>query len=122
MYGLLSKYTRAIGCEKYSGNRGSDPSKNILCFSKGPHYLWGWGVHKSKPAVITEVITRTSSDTQTTQLAFLKLITNLDSLILKIYFQAAHFCFNAEPKSVQLAHYQRKKKAFLEQSYHFQCH
>lgn len=29
---------------------------------------------------------------------------------LKIYFEAAHFSFNAEPKPVQLAHYQSKRK------------
>lgn len=68
------------------------------------------------------MITRSSLYTQTAQPAFLKLITNLDSLVLKIYFEAAHFCFNAEPKSVQLACYQSKKNALLEQSYHFQCH
>lgn len=56
------------------------------------------------------MISRSFLDIQTVKLAFLKLITNLESLILKIYFEAAHFCLNAKPKSVQLAHYQSKKK------------
>lgn len=30
-----------------------------------------------------------------------------------MYFGAAHVCFNAEPKSVQLAYYQSKKKSCL---------
>lgn len=70
----------------------------------------GVGDTKIKPPVITEMTVRSSLDTHTTQLALLKLITNLDSLILKIYFEAAHFSFNAEPKPVQLAHYQSKIK------------
>lgn len=61
---------------------------------------------KPKLPLVTGTLTRSSSDAETVQLAFAKLITNLDSLILKIHFKAAH----AEPKSVQLADYQSVKK------------
>lgn len=69
--------------------------------------VWGQrGNKKTKLPLVTGTLTRSSSDAETVQLAFAKLITNLDSLILKIYFKAAH----AEPKSVQLADYQSVKK------------
>lgn len=98
------------------------PQRTYFVFSKMPNCLGGNTKNKISHPLITEMITRSSLYTQTAQLTFLKLITNLDSLILKIHFEAAHFCFNVEPKSVQLAHYQSKKNASLEQSYHFQCH
>jgi hypothetical protein len=68
----------------------------------------GEGIKKKshRAATRNRDISRSSSDAETVQLAFAKLITNLDSLILKIYFKAAH----AEPKSVQLADYQSVKK------------
>lgn len=86
------------------------PQRTYFVFSQMPNCLGENTKNKISHLLITEMITRNSLYTQTAQLTFLKLITNLDSLILKIHFEATHFCFNAEPKSVQLAHYQSKKK------------
>lgn len=83
------------------------PQRTYFVFSKG---LIAWGRKVNKPPPVTELINQKFFRCTNCTTRVLKLITNLDSLILKIYFEGAHFCFNTEPKPVQLAQYQSQKK------------
>lgn len=94
------------GVKNKMGIEEITPQRVYFAFSKGPNCFRG--NTKNKPPLITQTITGCS-------------------LILKLYnyhckanykfgfshfkniFKATHFCFNAEAKSVQLAHCQSKK-------------